>query len=231
MISDSNRSPGVRPAPQVPARAVRASHQGADQPLRWLMVTFVTTVCLLAAMVVFGGSARADTWAVNRDASTIAFSGTHAGAGFTGEFKTWRAEITFNPDDLASSKADVRVDLTSATTGNLTYDKTLPSADWFNTNVSSEGRFVTTDFRKTDDGAFEADGTLSLRGIDVPVTLAFTFEQNGDTAILKGKTALKRMAFDIGKGSDATGAWVSLDIPVTVHVSMTRSASGVGPKT
>ncbi|MEO1542862.1 MAG: YceI family protein [Pseudomonadota bacterium] len=190
---------------------------------RWTVSAPATTALAACALTLFPLASKADTWAVNRDASTIAFSGTHAGAAFTGTFETWRADIQFDPADLTSAKADVRVDLTSANTGNMTYDKTLPTADWFDTNSSSEGRFVTNAFRAAGENAFEADGTLTIRSFEVPVTLAFTFERNGDSAVLKGKTKLKRMAFGIGKGSDASGAWVSLDIPVTVDVALTKA--------
>jgi polyisoprenoid-binding protein YceI len=83
---------------------------------------------------------------------------------------------------------------------------------------------VTTGIATANGGkSFTADGKLSIRGVDVPVALAFTFVETGDEAQLEGTAMLKRLDFGIGKGSDAEGAWVSLDIPVNVSVALRRA--------
>ena len=130
--------------------------------------------------------------------------------------------IAFDPADLAGSKATVTITLGSVKTGDVTYDKTLPSADWFDVAKTPTAVFETTEFRSVSGDQFEADGTLSLHGLSVPVVLAFDFKATGGTAKLTGKTKLKRLDFGIGKGSDATGAWISLDIPVDVAVNLIK---------
>lgn len=161
-------------------------------------------------------------WAVVGGESSIGFAGEHAGNKFKGVFETWEAKIIFDPADLSGSKALVTVNLGSAKTGDTTYDKTLPTADWFNIAATPSGVFETTGFRALGPETFEADGTLTIRGIKLPVVLAFTFKAEGDTAKLTGKTTLKRADFGIGKGSDGDGTWVSLDIPVVVDVKLKK---------
>jgi polyisoprenoid-binding protein YceI len=181
----------------------------------------------IAALVLmmFASSAAtlATTWTVVPADSKITFSGEHAGTKFKGAFEKWDAIIAFDPADLAAAKATVTVALASAKTGDATYDKTLPTSDWFDVTKGPSGVFETTRFRSLGGNRFEADGTLALRGIKVPVVLAFDFTTDGDTAQLKGKTELTRMDFGIGKGSDATGAWVSLTIPIEVTVNLKKS--------
>jgi polyisoprenoid-binding protein YceI len=179
---------------------------------------------LLAAMSL-GGFAMAEPakWIVRPAESKISFSGTHAGSAFAGEFRSWTADIRFDPNDLAGSKAVVLVDLTSAFTGDQTYDKTLPTADWFDVGKFAEGRFETIGFTAKGGNQFEAQGTLALRGVKADVLLKFTFDEKGTTAKLSGETTLQRLDFGIGKGSDAPGDWVSLDIPVSVSVVMDRA--------
>ncbi len=167
--------------------------------------------------------ARATPWTVVPADSKIAFSGTHAGNTFKGTFEKWEAAIAFDPADLAGAKATVTVALASAKTGDATYDKTLPTADWFDAAKGPSGVFETSSFRATGPNAFEADGTLAIRTFKIPVVLAFTFMQAGDTARLVGKTSLKRLDFGIGKGSDGDGSWVALDIPLDVSVSLKKS--------
>ena len=168
------------------------------------------------------GSAMAGPWTVVPEGSSIGFSSEHAGDKFKGTFEKWDAKISFDPADLASSKAVVTVALASAKTGDATYDKTLPTADWFDVAKTPSGVFETTAFRAKGGDAFEADGTLTIRGVAVPVVFAFTFKPDGDGAKLEGQAALKRIAFGIGKGSDDNGTWVALDVPVTVRVALKK---------
>lgn len=185
----------------------------------------LASLAAIAALQMSAASAMAATvWQVVPEKSRIAFSGTHAGRAFTGTFQSWQADIAFDPNDLANSKALVTVDLASAVTGDATYDKTLPTADWFNISAVAQSTFVTTGITTADGGkTFTAEGNLSIRGVEVPVTLAFSFTESGNEAQLEGTATLKRLDFGIGKGSDAEGAWVSLDIPVTVSVALKRA--------
>ena len=176
----------------------------------------------LMALALIADPAAAATWAVVPGDSKISFSGEHAGNKFKGTFEKWDAAINFDPADLAGSKATVNVALASAKTGDPTYDKTMPSVDWLDVAKGPTGVFETTAFKAVGGETFEADGTLAIRGVKVPVVLVFDFKATGDTAKLTGKTKLKRLDFSIGKGSDESGSWVSLEIPVEVSVSLKK---------
>ncbi|MCH9807573.1 MAG: YceI family protein [Alphaproteobacteria bacterium] len=183
----------------------------------------MAVIAMLLAGAMNPAVAEATKWNVKTAESKIGFSATHAGRAFDGEFKSWSADIRFDPSDLEGSQAVVLVDLASAFTGDQTYDKTLPTVDWFNTSKFAEGRFETTGFQAKGDNQFTAAGTLTMRGIAVPVSLDFTFEASGGTAQLQGRTTLKRLDYGIGKGSDSAGDWVALDIPVTVSVALEKA--------
>lgn len=182
-----------------------------------------TLLVMLTALAVGADRTAAANWTVVPTESKISFSGVHAGNTFKGVFETWTAAIAFDAADLAGSKATVTVALASAKTGDPTYDKTLPTLDWLDAAHGPSGVFETGAFRALGGDKFEADATLSIRGVKVPVVFAFEFKANGETATLVGATALKRIAFGIGKGSDEGGAWVSLDIPVAVTVALKKA--------
>ena len=188
----------------------------------WSVLPQAPADVMFAMATAFAYPAAAGPWTVVPAGSKIAFSGEHAGNKFKGTFEKWDASISFDPAGLPGSKATVTVALASAKTGDATYDKTLPTADWFDAAKGPSGVFETTAFRAKGGDAYEADATLSIRGVVVPVLFAFEFKSSGDTAKLTGKATLKRIDFGIGKGSDATGAWVSLDIPVEVTVSLKK---------
>jgi polyisoprenoid-binding protein YceI len=162
---------------------------------------------------------KALNWAVNPVQSSISFSGTHAGRTFTGTFKKWTATIRFDPLKLDEANATVRIELASAFTGDKTYDKTLPEADWFNVKSTPVATFQSQKFRSTAmPGKYIADGVLTLRNIKMPVSMPFTLAIAGDTATMISDVTLKRMAFNLGSDSDSKGDWVSLDIPVKLKV-------------
>lgn len=176
---------------------------------------------LLAGSLGLATAAEAKPWAVDAKRSSIGFSGQHMGKAFKGSFGTWQASIDFDPAKPEAAKVAVTIDLASAKTGDAMYDKTLPSADWFDVAKARQAKFVATKITKTGGNAYVADGQLTMRGKAVPVKLPFTLNIAGNTATMDGKVTLKRTAWGIGSGSDAKGDWVSLDIPVQVKVVAT----------
>lgn len=173
------------------------------------------SLLLLCALPSF---AHAANWKIDPAQSHIRFSGTHAGNAFEGRFKTWDALIDFDPVAPEKAKVEVTVDLASASTGNPTYDGTLPEADWLNSKSESTAKFRTNTITKSAENEYLAEGTLMLRSASIPVKLPFKLVIADGTATLSGKTILKRLDFGIGKDSDASGEWVSLDIPLDIAV-------------
>ncbi len=173
----------------------------------------------LAAILCAVTPAYAADWIIDNKVSRIGFSGTHAGNSFKGTFERWQGQIRFDPLKLGDSKAVILIDLASARTGNKIYDGTLPQSDWLAVKAQPNARFETSSIKSSGPNSYVAQGSLSLRGTAVPVTLPFTLTITGKRAVMQGQTNIKRLAFGIGKASDATGEWVSLDIPVTIKVS------------
>lgn len=167
--------------------------------------------------------APAQSWTVDPAASTIEFSGQHAGNDFKGTFKTWTANIQFDPANLLGSLATVKIDTASASTGNSTYDGSLPSSEWLNPKAFPEAVFQTKSIRQIDVGSYEADATLTIKGVSKDVVLPFTVQIDGDAATMKGSLALDRLGFEIGKAADPKAEWVTKDIAVTITVKATKA--------
>ena len=167
--------------------------------------------------VVAPGTATA--WTVDTSASSVRFAATHAGAAFEGQFSDWDAQIWFNPDDLAGSKAVVTFKTASGKTGDATKDGSLGAAEWFNPSAYPTARFEATEFAALGGNRFEAKGRLRIKAITLPVVLPFTYDRTGNQAKVAGTVELDRTAFDMGMASDATGAWVSKSVAVTLQVT------------
>lgn len=165
---------------------------------------------------------QAASWQIDPKKSQISFSGQHVGKAFQGQFGAWTGTIEFDPAEVLKAKAVILVDVSSARTGDKTYDKTLPTSDWFNTAKFAQAKFETKAFRQMGPNAYVADATLTMRGVSVPISLPFTLSFKGNQVLMQGQVTLKRTDWGIGKGPDAMGDWVSLDIPVKVSVTATR---------
>lgn len=151
--------------------------------------------------------------------SEISFSGTHAGAAFTGTFEDWTADITFDPENLDQSVIKATFKPASAKTGNALYDGTLPQADWFAINDHGEATFTSSKITKNDKGNYTVDGTLTIRGIEKPVQFEFTLTDFNTSPINAAATfEIDRLAYDIGKKSDAKAEWVSKMIGLQLKI-------------
>ena len=177
------------------------------------MSRFLIMLALLPAL------ASARDWQVDAAKSTLTFKGSYQGESFDGRFRKFDATIAYDAADLAKSKFDVSVDLSSVDTGSGERDQTLATSDFFDIAKTPKAHFVTESFAKTADGSAEAKGSLTIRNATKPVTLKVTFAENGGAATLDVDTTLKRADFGLGNGGD----WADIgpDVPVHGHLVLT----------
>ncbi|HXS73066.1 MAG TPA: YceI family protein [Rhodanobacteraceae bacterium] len=169
-------------------------------------------------LLLWASAASARDWKVDAAHSTLTFTGTYQGEKFEGRFKRFDARIAYDPANLAQSKFDVDIDIASVDTANTERDQALPGKPFFDTAQFPRAHFVTTRFRKAADGRVFADGTLSLRGVSKPVTLAVTFAQAGNGGTLDVQTTLKRLDFGIGSGDWADTSMIGNAVMVRGHL-------------
>ena len=184
------------------------------------------SVCCFLFAVALGGAAWASpaTWTVDPARSSLGFAVEINGQTVTGKFKAFGALITFDPADLAHSSAKITVDMTEAKTGDATRDAMLLKPDWFNVLDFPQAVFQTTGFAAKGGDAYEARGTLTMKGVAKEIVLRFTLTIKGKTAAMKGETILKRADFNVGQGRDfQSGVPVALSVKVMVNVTARRN--------
>lgn len=176
---------------------------------------------LLAAFAI-AAPAAASNWAVVPAQSSLTFSAKWNGEDVEGRFPKFTAAINFDPAKLAEARVDAVIDLSAATTADKQVNGSLPGSDWFDVKKAPTARFQATSFTQVKPGQYLAKGTLTMRGLSVPVNLPFTLAINGNTAVMTGQTVLDRRSFKIGMESDAEGAWVGFPVPVKVKITAVR---------
>lgn len=177
---------------------------------------------LLACFLVFlfSGSAEAESWMIDYAHSQMGFTGMQETSAFQGSFKKFTVDVDFDPNHPEQGKIAATIDIASATTGDGEKDGMLPQSDWFDTSKFPQAQFASSHIRKTGPNAYEAQGTLTIKGIAKPVTLPFTLVQDGNHWRAQGKTTLLRTDFHIGEGQWSDDKTVKLKVDVTLDLAV-----------
>ncbi len=159
-------------------------------------------------------------WNVDYMDSSLSFVFEQGGDEVTGLFKSWEADIKFDPANLGDAKATVNVVLESIDIGEGSSDRNQAAigSDWFDAGQFPMARFETTGFRQTGETGYEADANLTMKGETLPITLPFTLVIEDDTASMFGEVVLDRVRFGVG----GTGE-VSSEVRVIVDLTARRS--------
>jgi polyisoprenoid-binding protein YceI len=168
------------------------------------------TLLALAEPVI---EAEPRAWEIDYGASRLEFVAEQAGAAFRGRFERFTADIRFDPEALDASAAVVRIDTASVATFDAERDGILTGDGWFESARFPEARFEVARFEPLD-GGFRAEGTLTIRDVQVPVT--FDFEPT--PAGLRGHAVLDRLAFGLGAGEWADPQWIGHSVGVEVEI-------------
>jgi len=163
----------------------------------------------------------ASGWIVDHEASRLGIVISQMGSPVEGAFSRWTAAIDFEPDALEASRVTVTVDIGSLSLGGVTDQ--AKGADFLDAAAHPTAVFEAASFRRTGDTAYEADGTLTLRGVTRPVTLPFDLVIDGDEATMTGRTTLDRIDFGVGAAGFADEGSVKFAVEVETTVKARRA--------
>ena len=112
---------------------------------------------LLATSVAFA----ADTYTIDPNHTTFGFTVKHMMiSNVPGEFDQFSGQIIYDPKDLANSKAQVTIDVSSINTRIAKRDAHLKSPDFFDAAKFPTITFVSTAFTPT-----AITGNLTMKGV------------------------------------------------------------------
>ena len=154
---------------------------------------------------------------VQAPGSTLAFGGMYQGEAFSGRLPGFDTRLSFDPADPGSGRLDVSIPMAGATTTNPDYDSEMRGKAFLSVAEFPQARYTASGFRKLDDGSYAADGTLSLHGVEKPVTLTFTWTP-GPKPLLVGRATVRRLDFGVGAGDWADTDLIPDEIAVSTRV-------------
>jgi len=178
----------------------------------------------IAALVALASPASAAHWNVDYGRSRLGFRVNWGNEPFVAQFHSWKADIAFDPADLAHSRAAVDIDVTSESSDDEQTDDGVKGAQGFDADRFPAAHFETIAFKHRGGHAYVAAGTVSIKGVARPVTLPFTLNISGATAHMVGQAHLSRADFQVG-----TGTWAKPDpvaYEVTVNIDLVATKAG-----
>jgi polyisoprenoid-binding protein YceI len=192
----------------------------ALNPARWALAA--------AALLALGGSAQAAgpaSWTVDKAHSRLGFTGSYSGTKFDGVFGDWSANILFDPNALAQSKAVVTINLASAKTGDDDRDQSLPGDDWFAIGKFPKATFTTANIKALGGDRYQAYGAITMKGVSRPATLVFSVKITGAKAVMTGQAAIDRSQWGVGVGQFTGETPVAHAVTVNVSISAVKAGS------
>jgi cytochrome b561 len=161
-------------------------------------------------------------WAIVPAQSKLQFRTTMYGSEFTGDLPDFNGTIIFNPDDLSTARADIRINMAKVTTGDSDRDSNIGGAAWFDSAAFPEARYEAAKFEKAEGNNYVAIGNLTIRGKTMPVVIPFTLDIAGNTAHMKGDVTLNRLDYGMGEGEWEDEKTVGHDVEVLIDVTAIR---------
>lgn len=156
--------------------------------------------------------------------SEIAFVSKQMGVPVEGRFKTFDAQIAFDPAKPQTSKIAFTVDTGSATLGVPSTDAELPKPEWFGVGKFPKATFQSTAVKALGGGKFEVAGKLTIKGNTQDVVAPVQLTAAGAQTVAAGSFNIKRLAFKIGEGEWSDTSMVADDVVVKFKLALT----GVG---
>jgi polyisoprenoid-binding protein YceI len=160
----------------------------------------------------------APVWTVDKAASRLTFRAVMNGQPFDGVFRTWDAQIAFDPHNLATSRATITVDTTSALTGQPIKDEALPNSEWLSSAAFPQATLVTRTITELAPGRYQASADVHIRGVAWRTTVPFTVAISHDEGRMQSTLTLDRRTFGIGEGPFRSPAPVDPEVQVSLRL-------------
>lgn len=178
-------------------------------------------VCLLAGMLFAVPDARAELqhYRVNAEESRVDWQAIVNAAPLDGGFGGITGEIAFDAESPAASQFRIEVPLEQVDAFYPEVLQELVKPEWFDTANFPMAVFESREVSRREDGTYQAEGDLRLRGVVQPVRVNFTVEALEKThASAVGTAEISRLDYGIGQGewqaTDTVGNAVKLRFSV-----------------
>lgn len=133
----------------------------------------------------------------------------------SGSFTDLEGTVHFDKEDLANSKLEFTVKVSSINTGNTMKDKKAQTSEWFDAAKYPNIKYKSTKIGEYK-GVYYVYGDLTIKGVTKEYKVPMNVEVKENGMVLTGSFTVKRSDFKVGKPSQTVpdGMRVTYSIPV-----------------
>jgi polyisoprenoid-binding protein YceI len=181
---------------------------------------------LVAAITLLAGPALAETYIIDSEHSSVAFSIRHLVSRTSGRFNDFAGTIKYDPAHPEKTSAEATIQVSSIDTDNEKRDGHLRSADFFNAE-----KFPTITFKSTKakakDGAIHLTGDFTMHGVTKSITLPVEILGTGANPFNKKPQAGFAAELTIKRSDYGVNTWsdVASVLGDEVKISLTVEAN------
>jgi len=157
--------------------------------------------------------------------SEIAFTSRQMGVPVDGRFRSFDAQVAFDPKQPEAARIGFTIDLASVALGVAETEAEIARPDWFDTKRFPQASFRSSAVRAAGAGRYEVAGTLTIKGSSQNVVVPVALAQDGAATTASGTFVIRRLDFRIGDGDWKDTSMVANDVQVRFRLALT----GVGP--
>lgn len=169
---------------------------------------------LTIAALLGAGAASAAELRLQPASSEIAFTSRQMGVPVQGRFKSFDAEVDFDPARPEAARIALRIALASAAIGTAETEAELAKPGWFDTQRFPVASFVASAVRPAGTGRLEVAGRLTLKGTSRDVVIPVSLQQTLAQTTASGSFTLRRSDWRIGDGDWSDPALVADEVQV-----------------
>lgn len=152
--------------------------------------------------------------------TSVMFKASHMGLStYVGRFNEFDATLNFNSKDIAKLSLQALIDTASVDVNDEDLEDTLRNEDWFNVEKYPQAQFVSSSVTNQKDSSFTVNGSLTLAGKSVPLSLnaeykggAFNLLTGYHTIGFSASGKFKRSALGLDEYIPMIGDEITLEI-------------------
>ncbi len=189
------------------------------------------SMLLVSLIVGIASPVFAANYKIDPDHSEVGFKIRHlAISNVTGKFTEFTGTFSFDPKDVAASKAEAEINIKSVDTAQRKRDDHLKGEDFFSADRFPQMKFVSKAVETSGADSFKVTGDLTIRGITKSVTLDVSYTGSAkdpwgnEKAAFSATTKISRKEFGLtwNKALETGGMVVGDEVTITLEVEGTK---------
>ncbi len=179
----------------------------------------------LLALALIPAWAQAAPYAIGAAGSRIGFGYQQMGVAMQGSFRSFAGSVDLDAAQPQKSTVDISVQTASISLGSQDADRTAAGAEFFDSKVFPQARFVSRQVQALGSGRYRITGTFTLKNLSRPLTVDAALQPQGAQRLLTGGFSLKRLDWGIGTGDWADTSTLGNDVRVSFTLRLVPAAN------